>query len=137
MTGWQAIAPSPRATRRRRRRGATTRRTGGHITYNKTAVWLHTLERLIGWPRLQRGLSLFFTRHVFTHPTPDDCFAALSEGAGEDLTWFFDEVYRGSNTVDYGIQRFTSTAAAVSGWIERDGKRAYVDAAPGKGARAM
>jgi hypothetical protein len=103
--------------------------TGGYITYNKTAVWLHTLERLIGWQRLQRGLSLFFTRHVFTHPTPDDCFAALSEGARQDLTWFFDEVYRGSNTLDYGIQRFTSRAVAVSGWIERNGKRAYVDAA--------
>ena len=32
--------------------------TGGAITYNKTALWLHTLERHIGWPRLRRGLSL-------------------------------------------------------------------------------
>jgi hypothetical protein len=101
--------------------------TGGHISYGKTAVWLHTLERLIGWPRLQRGMSLFFTRHVFTHPTPEDYMRALSEGAGQDLTWFFDQVYRGSNTVDYGIQRFSSAAASVSGWIDRDGKRAYVD----------
>ena len=29
--------------------------------------------------------------------------------------------------VDYGIQRFSSDAAASSGWIERDGKRVYVD----------
>ena len=75
--------------------------TGGFITYNKTAVWLHTLERLIGWPRLQRGLSLFFTRHTFTHPTPTTA-SRHSASAGKDLTWFFDEVYRGSNTVDYG-----------------------------------
>jgi hypothetical protein len=103
--------------------------TGGHISYGKTAVWLHTLERLIGWSRLQRGMSLFFTRHVFTHPTPDDYMRALNEGAGQDLTWFFDEVYRGSNSVDYGIQRFSSEAASVSGWIERGGTRAHVDAA--------
>ena len=109
--------------------------TGGHISYAKTAVSLHTLERLIGWPRLQRGMSLFFTRHVFTHPTPDDYMRALSEGAGQDLTWFFDEVYRGSNTVDYGIQRFASAAASVSGWIDRGGKRTYVDAAPEGPAR--
>jgi hypothetical protein len=126
LAGYRAVAESDaQATPSWRYDPAT----GGYITYNKTAVWLHTLERLIGWQRLQRGLSLFFTRHVFTHPTPDDCFAALSEGAGQDLTWFFDEVYRGSNTVDYGIQRFTSGAVTVSGWIERDGKRAYVDAA--------
>jgi hypothetical protein len=103
--------------------------TGGQISYGKTAVWLHTLERLIGWPRLQRGMSLFFARHVFTHPTPDDFMRALSEGAGQDLTPFFDVVYRGSNTVDYGIQRFTSAAVSVSGWIEHGGKRAYADAA--------
>jgi hypothetical protein len=101
--------------------------TGGAITYSKTATWLHTLERLIGWPALQRGMSMFFTRHVFTHPTPEDFFKALNEGAGQDLTWYFDEVYRGSNVVDYGIQRFSSEAAASSGWIDRDGKRVYVD----------
>src|SRR5437868_10931157 len=28
--------------------------TGGLITYNKTALWLHTLERHLGWPVLQR-----------------------------------------------------------------------------------
>jgi hypothetical protein len=101
--------------------------TGAEITYSKTAVWLHTLERLIGWPRLQRGMSLFFARHVFTHPTPDDFFTALSEGAGQDLTWFFDEVYRGSNVVDYGIQRFSSEPASTRGWVERDGKRTFAD----------
>ena len=26
------------------------------ITYNRTALWLHTLERLLGWPTLQRIL---------------------------------------------------------------------------------
>jgi hypothetical protein len=101
--------------------------TGGSITYSKTAVWLHTLERLIGWPRLQRGMSLFFTRHVFTHPQPGDFFRAVNDGAGEDLTWFFDEVYRGSNVVDFGIQRFSSDAAAVKGYVERNGKRTYVE----------
>jgi Peptidase family M1 domain len=99
--------------------------TGASITYSKTAVWLHTLERLIGWPRLQRGMSLFFTRHVFTHPTPDDFFRAIEEGAGEDLGWYFDEVSRGSNVVDYGIQRFTSEGAAPRGWVERNGTRTY------------
>ena len=82
-------------------------------------------------------MSLFFTRHVFTHPTPDDCFAALSEGAGQDLTWFFDEVYRGSNTVDYGIQRFTSAAAAVSGWIEQRRQAGIRGRRPRRAARAM
>jgi hypothetical protein len=29
------------------------------------------------------------------------------------MTWFFDEVYRSSNVFDYGVQTFSSTAAAI------------------------
>jgi len=35
----------------------------------------------------------------------------VSDGAGRDLAPFFDEVYRGSNTFDYGVQQLTSVGA--------------------------
>ncbi len=101
--------------------------TGGAITYNKTALWLHTLERQIGWPRLRRGLSLFFTRSQFTHPKPDDLFAALSEGAGRDLTWYLDQVHRSSNTFDYAVGQLTTTASGARGWISDGGTRRFSD----------
>jgi len=101
--------------------------TGGAITYNKTALWLHTLERHIGWPRLRRGLSLFFARSQFTHPRPDDLFAALNEGAGRDLTWYFDQVYRSSNTFDYAVSQLTTTAAGPRGWVTSSGARRFAD----------
>jgi hypothetical protein len=85
--------------------------TGGNITYFKTALWLHTLEKWLGWPTLQRGMSTYFERWKFRHPQPADFFQAISEAAGRDMTPFFDEVYRGSNTFDYGVQQFTSTPA--------------------------
>ena len=101
--------------------------TGGAITYNKTALWLHTLERHIGWPRLRRGMSLFFTRSRFTHPTPEDLFAALSEGAGRDLSWYFDQVYRSSNTFDYAVSQLTTTAADRAAWVVDGGARRFAD----------
>jgi hypothetical protein len=82
--------------------------TGGAITYNKTALWLHTLERYLGWRRLQRGMSLFFTRSTFKHPTPEDFFSAINEGAGRDLNWYFDQVYRSSNAFDYAVGTLTT-----------------------------
>jgi hypothetical protein len=97
--------------------------TGGAITYSKTALWLNSLERIIGWPRLQKGMSLFFVRHAFTHPTPGDFFAALEESAGRSLAWFFDETFRSANEVDYGVQQFSSRPAVASGMVERDGSR--------------
>ena len=88
--------------------------TGGSITYNKTALWLNTLERWLGWPTMQRIMSAHFARWRFKHPKPADFFSVASEVAGRDLTPFFDQVYRSSNVFDYGVQELQS---------ERDGDR--------------
>lgn len=82
--------------------------TGGAITYNKTALWLNTLEKYLGWPTLQKGMSTYFDRWKYRHPKPDDFFQALNEASGQDLTWFFDEAHRSSNIFDYGLQSFAS-----------------------------
>jgi hypothetical protein len=81
---------------------------GGSITYNKTALWLNTLERYLGWPTLQRVLSTYFAASAFTHPSPDDFFAIANRASGQNLDWFFDQVYRSSNVFDYGVQDIAS-----------------------------
>jgi hypothetical protein len=81
---------------------------GRNITYNKTALWLNTMERWLGWPVLQRVLSTFFERWKFRHPTPQDFFAVANEVSGRDLGWYFDQVYRSSNVFDYGMQELRS-----------------------------
>ncbi|MGH9332469.1 MAG: M1 family metallopeptidase, partial [Vicinamibacteria bacterium] len=43
--------------------------TGGALSYDKTSLWLHTLERYLGWETLQRVMSTFFERWKFKHPT--------------------------------------------------------------------
>jgi hypothetical protein len=82
--------------------------TSAVMSYNKTALWLHTLERHLGWPVMQRILATFFARWQFKHPQPRDFFQVANEVSGQDLTWFFDQVYRGSNTFDYGVQDLLS-----------------------------
>jgi hypothetical protein len=93
--------------------------TSGAITYSKTALWLHTLERMLGWPTLQRVLATFFERYRYRHPTPDDFFAVANEVSGRDLTPFFDEVHRSSNAFDYGIASLSSEPAAPAGLDDR------------------
>jgi len=90
--------------------------THAQITYFKTALWLHTLERHLGWDTLQRIMSTFFERWKFRHPRPEDFFAVANEVSGQDLTWFFDQVYRGSNVFDYGVQQFTSARPTTRGF---------------------
>ena len=82
---------------------------GRVTTYNKTALWLNTMERWLGWPTLQRIMSTHFERWKFKHPKPQDFFDIANEVAGRDLGWYFDQVYRSSNVFDYGIQELQST----------------------------
>jgi hypothetical protein len=91
--------------------------TASAITYNKTALWLNTLERYLGWPTTQKILSTYFARGAFRHPTPDEFFATASEVSGQDLTWFFDAVHRGSAVFDYGVSQVTSTPHDPRGMI--------------------
>ena len=86
-------------------------RSANSITYDKAALWMHTLERHLGWPTMQRVMAAYYDRWKFRHPRPDDFFQVVNEVSGQDLTWFFDQVYSGSNTFDYAVQDLKSEAA--------------------------
>jgi len=81
------------------------------ISYDKTALWLHTLERWLGWPVVQRVLRTHYERSKFAHPTPEQFFAVANEVSGRDLTPFFDQVFRSSNAFDYGVDGLFSVSA--------------------------
>ena len=97
---------------------------GGNITYNKTALWLNTLERWLGWPTLQRVMSAHFSTWKFKHPSPADFFTIANGVSGQDLGWFFDQTYRSSNVFDYGVQDLKSTHD--DGSVPDDRRRAAV-----------
>jgi hypothetical protein len=98
---------------------------GARITYDKTALWLGTLERYLGWETLQKIMSTFFERYKFKHPAPDDFFGVVNEVTGKDMTWFFDQAHRSSEVFDYAIQSVSSLPATPEGLVERDGKTVY------------
>jgi hypothetical protein len=72
-------------------------------SYAKTGVVLRTLEGLIGAEAMARGMRTFFERYSFQHPTGADLEATLSEVAGEDLGWFFDQAVRSDATPDWAV----------------------------------
>jgi hypothetical protein len=107
--------------------------TSGVISYNKTALWLNTLERMLGWDTLQRIMSTYFMRYEFKHPGPEDFFAVANEVSGRDLTWFFDRVYRSSAAFDYGIDAFTSAPAPIRGFVDDGDRRRFAEPDPSGG----
>jgi hypothetical protein len=86
------------------------------ISYAKTALWLNTLERYLGWETLQRVLKTHFQRSAFKHPRPDDFFRTLNEVSGRDLTWMVDQVYRTSHVFDYSVEVLESTPVQTTGY---------------------
>jgi hypothetical protein len=105
----------------------------GAISYDKTALWLHTLERVLGWPTMQRAMSTYFARFAFRHPKPQDFFAVVNEVSGRDMTWFFDRVYRSSSVFDYGVGAFSSEPSAPRGYVGEAKSRTFSEGSPAGG----
>lgn len=93
-------------------------KTASGISYSRSAIWLHTLERHLGWETLQKILSTFYDRWKFKHPTAEDFFATASEAAGEDLSWFFDEVLREAKSFDYAVDSVSSRKVERAGFFD-------------------
>ena len=93
---------------------------GSHhiLSANKAALMLHTLERRLGWEIMRRAVATYFDRWRFRHPWPEDFIDVMNEVSGQDLTWFFDQVYRSSNRFDYAVERFVSEPVSMRGLVD-------------------
>ena len=76
---------------------------------------------------MRKILSTFFARWQFAHPLPDDFFEIVDEVTGQPHAWFFDQVYRSSNTFDYAIERLDSEPISSRGLTESPGGLRFVD----------
>ncbi|MFQ5527507.1 MAG: M1 family metallopeptidase [Thermoanaerobaculia bacterium] len=97
-------------------------KTASGISYSRSSIWLHTLERYLGWETLQRILSTFYERWRFRHPTAEDFFTTASEAAGRDLSWFFDEVVREAKTFDYAVDSVSTYEIDRRGYFGDEGQ---------------
>ena len=69
----------------------------GEISYNKAAIWLRTLEGMVGIETMDEIMQTYFENWKFKHPCAKDFIEVASEVVrknhgttfGEDLQWFF------------------------------------------------
>ncbi|HLF20111.1 MAG TPA: M1 family metallopeptidase, partial [Bacteroidota bacterium] len=91
----------------------------GVMTYNKTAVFMTTLERMIGRPVMDEIMRTYFERWKFRHPSTKDFVAVVNQVVsrhhggkfGKDLSLFFDQVLYGSDVCDYELTTISNRAA--------------------------
>lgn len=88
----------------------------GGNTYGKSATLLLTLEHVIGEDTLRKALRTYFMRFRFKHPTEADFMNTVSEVAGQDLKWFWDQAINGTQVLDYRIYDVKSQR---TNWYEK------------------
>ena len=77
---------------------------GGYGTvYFKTATMLYNLQYVLGDSLFQATLHHYFEQWKFAHPYFEDFRASVIQFTHADLSWFFDEWFETTKTLDYGI----------------------------------
>ncbi len=85
--------------------------TYGSVIYQKTATWLHMLERMIGQPVIDEIFKRFYDRWGFKHPGSQDFIDIVNEVVkeyhgdkfGESMDWYFDQFLKSGKMMDYGV----------------------------------
>jgi len=91
----------------------------GANSYSKGNLMLRTLKRFMGEDLFNRMMKAYSQRFWFKHPRPRDFYEVVSEFAGQDMSWFWDQLIYGSSKLDYAIEGITSRLAkAPRGWFD-------------------
>jgi hypothetical protein len=108
----------------------------GTLTYQKTAVFLTTLERMIGRTVMDTLMKTYFNRWKFKHPCARDFLATVNEIVpkfhgnkfGRDLNWYFDQVLYGTDVCDYALRYIANNEVnPIQGVVEREGKKVTLE----------
>jgi hypothetical protein len=73
------------------------------IVYSKTAIAFDYLMGYLGNATMDAAMKEYFETWKFKHPQPDDLRKVMEKVSGKDLTWFFEDVIKGTKKLDYKI----------------------------------
>jgi hypothetical protein len=90
-------------------------------SYDRPALALRTLERLVGERTMARILRTYVERWRFRHPSSDDFYAVASEVAGRDLQPFFRQAFESPAVVDYEVGGISRANGSTSVTVRRSG----------------
>ena len=75
----------------------------GLNVYSKAGLMLLTLERYLGEQVMAQIMRTYYERWKFSHPTSQDFIDAAEAVSGKDLKWFFDQLLRSPDKLDYAV----------------------------------
>ena len=96
--------------------------------YMRASTGLNTLERYLGEATMLRVMRTFQMRFRFRHPQTQDFINVVNEVSGQDMTWFFEQLFFATHNFDYGVSRLRTEEKKdlYLGVFEVDGKKQEV-----------
>jgi hypothetical protein len=74
------------------------------VGYRKPgAVMLALRDNVIGRDAMDRAMREYARRWAFKHPTPGDFFRTVENVSGEDLSWFWNSFFYGTDVLDIAV----------------------------------
>lgn len=83
------------------------------LAYGKGAAILDMLDRLIGRKAFDAGMQRFSEEFRFKNASVDDLVRIVSEAAGSDVRWFFEQWLMTGKTCDYAVASVSSREVVV------------------------
>lgn len=78
-------------------------------SYHRPALTLRTLESYLGEETMARVMRTYHQRWRYRHPTMRDFMATVNEVSGQNMDWFFQQFFYGSNLLDYAVTDIVTT----------------------------
>jgi len=98
----------------------------GPISYNKTALWLQTLERMLGTALMDEIWRAYFLEWQYRHPCRQDFIDIVNDHViqhsprfPQGMDWYFDQVIYGTALCDYSITQISnSETQSPTGYLD-------------------
>jgi hypothetical protein len=90
-------------------------------SYPRPAVALRSLIGIVGQEDFVKGMRAYAQAWRYRHPYPQDFFDTFSEAVGQDLSWYFEDAFRSTKTIDWQVTVRQAKPKDPEGWFQGEG----------------
>ncbi len=73
-------------------------------SYQRPGIAMRSLIGVVGYENFLIGMREYAKTWRYRHPYPDDFFKTFSDAVGQDLSWYFEDAFRSTKTIDWSVQ---------------------------------
>jgi hypothetical protein len=72
-------------------------------SYPRPGIALRSLIGVVGYKQFLTGMRTYAEAWRYRHPYPQDFFDTFNEAVGQDLTWYWEDAFRSTKTIDWSV----------------------------------